>query len=162
MTDIYDDARRKGIIDRAIKTPFDPRTTDRKAKDVERWLLRQYGMEGQVTNKQDTCDFRYRFRTQKGPQVAHGDIKWTPRLDGRLIVPKDSYEKHVCLVYVLVVGDPDAGTLECPGWAWGHRLADRLDMSLPEPGYSIPRSDPDFRANVDLLMAATFHAPRLT
>lgn len=162
----YDESRAAGAPDHAIKLPFSPRETDRLAKMAEYWFLQRYGMESQVKNTKDTCDFRYHFKTKKynvdkypQPRVAHGNIKWTPRLEGRLIVPDKGPDQHRCLVYVLIVGNPDKPeTLRCGGWQWGHKvmLSDNLDGTLPREGYAINQSD--LWQNPDLLMAATFHA----
>ena len=168
----YESSRAAGVIDRAIKLPFNPRETDRLAKMAEYWFLQRYGMESQVQGGMDTCDFRYYFKTKKYQvdkypvqRVAHGNIKWTPRLDGHLVVPKDGGDKHRCLVYVLIVGDPDhPETLRCGGWAWGHRIVTPehltdLDGRLPKAGYALPQAD--LWQNPDILMACTFNSPPL-
>lgn len=161
MPNRYDIARSKGITDRAINLPKAPRTNDEYALQAERDFLARYGLKAIAFDGPTSCDYRYTFRTSKGPQVACLDVKWTPLDDGGLLVAQEKVEKHRCLAYVLVTGDPDKGEpMTVRGWEWGFVLERHYEASrFKVPSYYLPQEA--LRTNPDILMAATFHVAPL-
>lgn len=132
----------------------DPAHASDASYDAEMLVLSRYGVEHAVrATGETTCDYR---QTEK---VRHGrtwrevtqclEVKWTDHVNGRLL---EQPGKHICLVYILVVGEAPA--MRIVGWTYGFLLVKHWGADLPIPAYAMPQAL--LRPNVDLMMATTF------
>lgn len=160
----YKNNRKRGIKDRLVAAT-DPVENDRLSHAAELAFAARYGEEGQVqVERPSPCDLVVEhLRPSKGKPskvVSHLDVKWSARLDAPLTRYAEDddiaragmapHAAHICLVYVLIVGDD----MRIVGWAWGHDLVKHWNPRLPRPAWSMPQSL--LRPNIDLMMAATF------
>lgn len=142
--------RRLGTTNHIIKAPKGNELTDEIAQAAEHFVLDPYGVDIPETGP-IPCDWRVEHWRKAGTLISCGDVKWTPRQDGGLMVPMDKVAKHRCLVYVLVVGDPTLGEpFRIAGWTWGHRLA-----ATPPTGLS-PTKPAHYIAQEDLMPPESF------
>lgn len=138
----YDRNRRRGIVDRAVKTPVPARENDRLAKAAEVLFAVTYGLP--IPSDARPVDSEFTLGK------ATIDVKWTPRLDGSLIHFMGSRTRST--FYVLIVGmDP----MTIVGWAWGKDLHASVRDLGHGPTYVL-RQDELRAASVDLLMASLY------
>lgn len=62
------------------------------------------------------------------------DVKWTPWLNGKLLVPERNADKSH--IYIGVFGEYEKGW-HIGGWAWGSTFT--FDTSMPTPAWTVPQ-----------------------
>lgn len=129
----YRYARAHGIEDKAVALPGEPEWVDQTAAKAEDWVRKKLGLprQGGIEVVRGPVDHEIVL-----PNGKRLDVKWSPRLDGRLIerIHRDKHGRTVVPdkadFYVLVVGRGE-DEFRCPGWA----TADELHRSVIELGH---------------------------
>ncbi len=132
----YHRNRARGIEDRAIALPLPAAENDRAAKGAEDYFADIYGLPHADNDGPENAEFVC--------GTASIDVKWTPRLNGRLLHSMTSRTRAT--YYVLVVG-----TYAVAGWAWGYEL----HRSVRDLGHgrTYCLDQEDLHENVDMMMA---------
>jgi hypothetical protein len=152
MADRYRRSRQLGIADRAVALPYDPETTDDRAKRAEIWFADRFGLPHPEEDGPRDWDFRF-TTSEYPPRLVTIDVKWSDYPRGHLIHRQQSRTR--CSHYILVIGEADAwgsSAFRLAGWAYGYELHGSIRDLGHGPVYALSQSE--LHPDVDRLMAA--------